>query len=62
MKSFDLGAHIIDGHLPESARKYSAWGERRKVRAVSCLARCWMGSRNVDLKAEEVVFRKSSLY
>jgi len=53
--------HIIEDQLPESALKYRAWwaneGDSRQGR--SWLDAGWEVE-SVDLKAEEVVFRKSS--
>ena len=55
--------HIIEDHLPESAHKYSAWwGNERASDSRQCHAWLDAGSEveGVDLKAEDVAFRKIS--
>jgi len=55
--------HIIEDHLPESARKYRAWwGTERASDSRQCQA--WLDAgwqvENVDFEAEEIIFRKIS--
>jgi hypothetical protein len=53
--------HIIADHLPESAHKYSAWwGKERESEQCHAWLDAGWAVESVDLKAEEVVFRKSS--
>ena len=53
--------NIIEDHLPESARKYSAWWgkERESEQCHTWLDAGWE-VQSVDLKTEEVVFWKTS--
>jgi len=53
--------HIIEDHLPESAHKYVAWWGKESGSEQS---HAWLDAgwevESVDLKAEEVAFRKIS--
>jgi len=52
--------HIIEDHLPESALKYRAWWQNEG----GSQSHAWLDAgwevESVDLRAEEVVFRKIS--
>jgi len=53
--------HIIEDHLPESAHKYSAWwGKERESEQCHAWLDAGWEIESVDLKAEEVAFRKIS--
>ena len=53
--------HIIEDHLPESAHKYKAWWVEQSA---SEQCRAWLDAgwevESVDLRAEEVTFRRVS--
>ena len=57
--SFKQIENIIDDHLPESAHKYAAWWGK-DTDSEQC--RAWRDAgwevESVDLRSEEVVFRK----
>ena len=53
--------HIIEDHPPQSAHKYSAWwGKERESEQCHAWLDAGWEVESVDLKAEEVAFRKIS--